>query len=322
MRYFAPVPIFLLLCMTLVEHGAAQPLRPPSLDSVRVLKLDSAGAGARAYFRPQHRARALEVQSLLKDFLTFYRERAGLETVMRVAVVDSMDWVRITNAPYGLPTNSGPGTANLLLAATMPPDRVGAREMPPGRVSDFLTVGHEGGHLLMWQLLPADMRAAMVATERPSAEMIARFQNIGQIPVWYREMVANYFASAFFEATHPEEAAAWTKYLREIASVDRPRFTHLNDWFGRVMQATAADGTPYVFSAEGGRNQGWYQGVVGQVAAYVHKQTGLSFITHIRSVLILPAPPTTVDLVTQLESIAPGVVGLLRDLGAEWEASH
>jgi hypothetical protein len=303
---------------TSVEPAAAQ-LRPPSLDSVRLLGLDSVANMATAYFRPQHRARALQVHSLLRDFLSFYRERIGVETAMRVAVLDSADWPRITNAPYGLPTNSGLGTANLLLAATTPPERIGSREMPRGRVNDFLTIGHEGGHLLMWQLLPADMRAAVARPERPPAEMIARFQALARLPAWYQELVANYFATAFLATDHPSEAAEWAQYVRAISAGERPRFTHLDEWFGRVIQATADDGSPYRFSAEGARNQGWYQGVVGQVAAHLHRQIGLGLIPQVRSTLALRTPPTTAELVKQLESIAPGVVALLRDLGAGWE---
>lgn len=319
MRLVAPVPFFLFLSATLVEHAAAQPIRPPSLDSVRVLRLDSVAGVATAYFRPEHRSRALELHSLLAGFVTYYREHAEVESRMRVAVVNSTDWGRLTNAPYGLPTNSGPlSTANLLLAASTPPERVGAREMPRGRVYDFLTIGHEGGHLLTWELMPAEMRAALVSPDEPSADMMVRLRNLGRVPAWYFEMAASYFATAFLEANHPEGAAAWLDHLKELTAIDRPRFTHLGDWFGRVMTATAPDSTPYVFSSEGGLNQGWYQGVVGQVAAHIYRQTGLTFITQIRSLLALSTAPSTQELAERLDSIAPGVIDLLRDLGADW----
>ena len=318
MRLLAAMPLSLVLSATLVQHVTAQRIRPPSFDTLRVLRLDSVGDVATAYFRPQHRARALDVHSLLRDYLAFYREHAGIETRMRVAVVDSSDWGRLTNAPYGLPANSGPGAARLLIIAASPPDRVGTRELPRGVLLDFLTIGHEGGHLLAWQLLPADMRAAMASAARPAPEMIARFQALGRIPAWYFEMVANYFTTAFLESKQPEGGAAWNSYLRRISAGDRPRFTHLDDWFGRVIQAAGPDSTPYPFTAEGGRNMDWYQSVAGQVASHIYRHSGLTFISHIRSVLASSAP-TTPQLVTQLDSIAPGASRLLRDLGAGWE---
>lgn len=317
---FAPVPFFLFLSATLVEHAVAQGVRPASLDSLRVLGLDSVGGVAIAYFRPEHRSRALEVHSLLTSFVTYYREHGGVESRMRVGVVNSTDWARLTNTPYGLPTNSGPlSTANLLLAASAPPERVGAREMPRGSVYDFLTIGHEGGHLLTWELMPAEMRAALTSPDEPSAAMMERLRNLSRVPAWYYELAASYFATAFLEANHPEGAAAWLYHLKELTAIDRPRFTHFGDWFGRVMTATAPDSTPYVFSVEGGLNQGWYQGVVGQVAAHIYRQTGLNFITHIRALLALSPAPSTQELVERLDSIAPGVIDLLGNLGAHWK---
>lgn len=319
MTFLTGAPLFFVLSATLTESSVAQGIRPASFDSVRMLKLDSVGAAAKTYFRPQHRVRALEVHALLTEFVAYYREPAGLEVVLRVAVLDSADWRRVANTPYGLPTNSGLSGTNLLLEAVTPPQRIGSRDMPSGEVYDFLTVGHEGGHLLMWQQLPADMRAAIASDETPSVEMMARFQNLGRLPIWYGEMVATYFATAFLEARHPEGAAAWQSHLRKIASIDRPRFTHLDDWGTRVMRALAPDSTPYPFSAEGGRNMDWYQGVVGQVATHVYKHAGLGFISNLRSVLALPNGPNTPELVTQLDSLAPGVPRLLGEHGAQWQ---
>lgn len=132
--------------------AGAQVIRPPTIDSIRAIGLDSVGVNATVYFRPQYRDRAAQVHALLTHFVDFAREHLDTDMRMRVAVLDSADWSTVTSTPYGLPTNSGVGSDNLLLAAAKPPERVGARLMPTGEVSDFLTVGHEGGHLLTWQI--------------------------------------------------------------------------------------------------------------------------------------------------------------------------
>ncbi len=312
-------PILLAISISTIPALVSAQIRPPTLDSLRALGLDSVGGDAVAYFRPEHRERAVQVHALLTQFVGFARDDLDITVTLRVAVLDSADWGRATSTPYGLPTNSGLGADNLLLAAVEPPGRVGARRMPAGQASDFLTVGHEGGHLLTWQLLPDAMKEAATGDEPPSPEVMAQFRALRQVPAWYWEMVANYFATAFLRATQPDGARAWLQHLQEISDVPRPRFTALDDWFTRVMEATAPDSTPYRLSDEGGLNQGWYQGVVGQLAAHVHDRSGLEFMDHIRSTLADPSASTTENLVAQLESIAPGTTTLLTRLGAEWK---
>jgi hypothetical protein len=314
----APLLLVMIAGAPAVNPAVAQNVRPVSIDSLRSIGLDSIDGVAIAYFRPADRARAVELQSLLGEYLAYYHDQAGVQSRMRVAVLNREDWSRLSQIPYGLPNNSGPGAGNVLLAATAPPERVGARTLPRGRLVNFLVIGHEGGHLLTWELMPTPMRSAMASSDSFPTNLVARFRNVGQVPTWYWELVANFFTTAFLEASHSDDAKAWLEHLKEISAIDRPRFTHLSDWFGRLLQATAPDSTPYIFSAEGGRNQGWYQGVVGQMAAYIHSQSGLRFIDHVRSVVSGDSVRTTPELVLQLDSIAPGASALLRDLGAQW----
>jgi len=86
---------------------------------------------------------------------------------MRVAVLSPQDWTRLTRIPSGLPNNSGPGTGNLLLAAASPPERIGAHEMPSGRTGDLLVIGHEGGHLMIWELMPVQLKEGLTSPDPP-----------------------------------------------------------------------------------------------------------------------------------------------------------
>jgi hypothetical protein len=316
MKHVCGVLIFVTLCVAQQGRAVAQ-VTPVSLDSVRALALDSIPGAAVAYFRPADRARAAELQSLLAEYLEFYREHIGIDVRMRVAVLSSQDWARLTMIPYGLPNNSGPGTGNLLLAATSPPERIGSREMPGGRTGDLLLIGHEGGHLLIWELMPVQLKEGLTSPDTPQPEVMQRLQNVGSIPLWYMEMAANYLTTAFVKARSLDDADAWHAHLQAITEIAAPRYTHLGDWMS-LLQAVAPDSTPYVFSVEGGLNQGWYQGVVGLAAAHIYEHAGLTFVEHIRSVVSGNAAPSTDELAQQLESIAPGITDLLASLGAKW----
>lgn len=298
---------------------AVAQITPASLDSVRMLGLDSISGAATAYFRAADRARGEELHALLAKFLEFYSEEVGTDAQLRVAVLDTADWRRVTRAPYGQPINSGPGSENLLLAATSPPVRIGARPMPGGRNSDLLVIGHEGGHLLVWELMPDELKLALRAAEDPASDVLRRLQNVGAVPGWYWEMAANYLTTTFLEATDTADAHAWHEHLRENTKLSNPRFTHLTDWYGNLLQATTSDATPFVFSPEGGQNQGWFQGVVGLMAQHLHSHLGASYIDRIRNVVSGQRRWDTGELVQEAESLAPGIKHLLSTLHAQWK---
>lgn len=297
---------------------ATAQIAPVSLDSMRSLGLDSIAGAATAYFRASDRARGEELHTLLATFLEFYSEQVGADARLRVAVLDSADWRRMTKAPYGQPINSGPGGDNLLLAATSPPERIGARAMPGGRNSDLLVIGHEGGHLLVWELMPDELKQALRGPEDPAPDVLKKLQNVGAVPGWYWELAANYLTTTFLEATDSVDARDWHEHLQDNTRISNPRFTHLTDWYGNLLQATSADSTPFVFTPEGGQNQGWFQGVVGLMALHLHTHRGSSYIDQIRNVVAGQRRWTTEELVQEAESLAPGITNLLSTLHAQW----
>ena len=313
-RMKSSMTLLLLIGAAVARPVEAQGITPVSLDSVVALRLDSVPGVATAYFRPVHRARGMELHSLLAEYLEFYRKETGVDVRMRIAVLDSVDWSRVSRVPYGLPNNSGM-TGKLLLAAAVPPSRVGVRTLPPGRIYDALAVGHEGGHLLVWALMP-DRLTTSIANDTFPPDVVERLQAIQRVPSWYWEFAANYLTTAFLEARHPDRAKAWHDHLREIAQVPRPKFTHLADWYGAEMRAAVRDSVPYILTVEGGRNQGWYQGVVGLAAEHVHRRGGLALIAHIRRMASGEKAPTTGEITQELEATAPGFIAVLDSLGA------
>jgi hypothetical protein len=122
--------------------------------------------------------------------------------------------------------------------------------------------------------------------------------------------------TTFLEITRPAEATSWRKYLRALTAIPAPRYTHLDDWWGEFMRASASDGTPLFLSPESGGNFGWYQGVVGLLGAHVRASVGTDAAAHIRQVVSGDLSPTTGELVDQLDAIAPGARVPLDCLGA------
>jgi hypothetical protein len=269
-----------------------------------------------AYFRPTDRERALALHRLLEEFLALYRERAGVAPTLRMAVLQPDDWARVTSLPYGLPNNSGDAD-DLLLAATTPPGSIGLRKLPAGRLMDHLVVGHEGGHLLTWAVMPDALKSPAPEGGHPS-DVAQRIANLQRIPGWYWEFAANYFATAFLESRHPADAVAWRAFFAEGTSGAPPRFTNLADWYGAAMRAMVNDSTPYVLTREGGANQSWYQGVTTLAAAHVYDRAGFELVDHVRRTMRGDATPATARIVEEIEAMAPGFKALLDRLGASY----
>ncbi len=316
MRNYRSFLAFALAC-TIAHPIAGQGIPPASLDSVVALGLDSLTGTAVAYFRPADRGRAQELHRLLEEYLLLYRERAGVTRTFRVAVLRPEDWARMTSIPYGLPNNSGL-SGDLLLAATTPPESIGARSLPPGRLMDHLVIGHEGGHLLTWALMPDELRIQAELHDEHPPEILQRFDVLQRVPGWYWELAANYFATAFIETRYPDEASDWRAFFEKATSGDPPRFTNLAEWYGAVMQAMANDSTPYVLTREGGLNQSWFQGVTSLAAAHVYEQAGFAFVDHVRRTVSGEKALTSAQLVDEIEAVAPGFKERLDRLGATY----
>ena len=308
------------LAALVATASAVQPLHAQdphaALDRLRDLTLDSIVSTSTVYFRPADRERALALQSMLDEFLDFWNPRLGLNAHVRVAVLSPDDWQQLTPLPYGFPNNIGP-PANLILAPSAPAPPTDLDTLLMDRTHDgrdWLVIGHEGGHLLNWALLPA--RVLDYANDRTQTDTAAERQlrRVDRIPKWFWEYSSNFFLTAFLEARHPISAAAWNRYLEAYARPPAPRYSHLDEWFGEFMRATAADGSPYFLSAEGGRNFGWYQGVAGLLGAHVIAEGG-DGVAHIRRTIAGDDTPSTASLLAEMESMAPGTMALVERLG-------
>ena len=288
-----------------------------SLDRLRELSLDSIVGSSTVYFHPADRERALALQSMLDEFLAYWNPRLGLNAHLRVAVLPPDDWQQLTELPYGFPNFIGP-PAHLILAASTPPPATGLDTLLIDDARDdrdWLAIGHEGGHLLIWALLPADVRAYFSDPAQSDTAAQSRLRRVDRIPKWFWEYSSNYFLTAFLHDRHPTSARTWIAYLETLSRPPVPRYSHLDDWFGEFMQAQAADGSPFFLSTEGSGNFAWYQGVAGTLGSHVLARGG-DGISHMRRVINDDDVPTTAALLAELEWIAPGALALADRLGA------
>ena len=322
----------------------AQAPRLTVMDSIRAMRLDSMGDTIAVYFRPLDRQRASALKAMLKEFSEFWSDRYGIGSAIRVAVLRPEDWQRITPFPYGFP-HYFVLPANLLPAAAAPsraggPDSLLARD---GRdVRDWLLIGHEGGHLLTWSMLPGVLKDSAaghlawltvpVAMRGESANLAvglspvvrSRFERLAALPQWYWEYAATLFMMRFLTERHPEIAAAYNAYFQGLTPVAPPRFSDLDDWFDELMRARTPEETPYFLTQSGGENFAWYQGVTGQLVAHVLRSgRGDAALSHVRRMVSDKAAPVSSSaIISELEEIAPGARALLKHLGASYGRQH
>ena len=290
-----------LLAAAGAPSATAQGAPLAALDSLRALGLDSIPGAATVFFRPSERDRAAQLRLELEGGLSYFRRTLGLARPLRLAVLQPGDWSRLSPLPYGFPNNIGP-PANLILApARRPHPDPGLEDAQ----SDLLLLFHEGGHLLTFELVGPETDSAYHA-------------RLDSIPEWYWEFAASAFLTSYLRAQRPADATALVRYFQRLASGPAPQFVHLDAWFQAMMGHSTADGTPYLRTAEGRRNFGWYQGVVGLLGTYVPASREPALFRQIRLVGHGAHTPTTRELVEQLDTLAPGLIRRLEGAGAGW----
>ena len=301
--------------------GAAAQDPTAALDTIRAMSLDSLETGrAVTYFRRSDSARAALLHENLDAFARFSSDFAQSDLIIRSAVLSEQDWQRLSSMPYGFPHNIGP-PANLILAPAAAATRRNADTLLTGRSAEMLYIGHEGGHLLTWSLMPAAMLDSLhVADDQMSPQLRARFARFDEIPGWYWEFAASYFGLAFVATQDGRDGAKVRTYMNGLSSGPTPRFHSLDECFAEMMQAQGPGNVPYVQTEAGSYNFGWCQGVVGRIAHSVWAR-GVSIVEDIRRMVAAEGPISTRAIIADLERRAPGLREELQALGVNYGQS-
>lgn len=282
----------LLLCaLPLSAQTPAQaPAQPSALDQVLGLGLDSLAAPLPVYHRAEQRARAAEVQAILRQGARFFADSLGLETPVRVALLGRADWDRVSQVPYGVPYVRG---GVVFLPAT-----------PDGAIAaDFLRL--EPGASERVRALVAATGVSFADNARRMTDLIGYHElghgytsryGIRPHARWFSEFLATYFAYAFLERTNPRLARSWEAMLRAKLDAPAPAHTSLDD-FERL------------YLGVGPENYNWYQAAFALEAAEVFRAEGLGFLARVRERFpagaggeALPAAA----VLERLEAIRPG----------------
>lgn len=270
--------------------AAQTPAQPSALDQVLGLGLDSLAGPLPVYHRADGRARAAEVQGILRQGARFFADSLGLETPVRVALLGRADWERVSRVPYGVPYVSG---GVVFLPAT-----------PDGAIAaDFLRL--EPGASERVRALVAGTGRSFADNARGMTDLIGYHElghgyssryGIRPHAKWFSEFLATYFAYAFLERTSPRLARSWEAMLQAKLDAPAPAHTSLDD-FERL------------YFGVGPENYNWYQAAFALQAAEVFRAEGLGFLARVRERFpSAPAgePLSSAAVLERLETIRPG----------------
>lgn len=292
----------LILFVASPVQGAEQ---DESLQRVEALKLKK-GQGRLFYY---HSAgadkRAAHISQLIQEARTFFEGGLGLETDVKLAVLNEQDWRRINpNGPYGVPYVSGtphvifmPATDNNVItsSALAQKDNAPATLVAALRESGF---SYED-----WARISVDVIALHELGHAYTETYRLNPQN-----KWFNEFLASYHAYSFLAAKRPALAKLWRTATALQVAGPRPAHTSL-EAFERL------------YNKVGVENYGWYQALFVQKAAQIHDAAGVGFIPRVHAsfsrveaqgdwltAFLRSAQPLDATL-ERLEAIQPGFVG-------------
>ena len=276
--------LLLTACLMLASGAHAQD--ESQLARIQALNLEVLKVGrVTTYYGPGDRERAEQLATLCEEAAAFFeRELGGLTFDFHLAALAPKDWFSPygNDLPYGIPWGSVAERLMVVPASSSEGALIqGYDRSYDQRMIEFVTI-HEFGHIANKQYY------------HPTS-------TYEEFPVpWFEELVASYFAYAFFRSTDPQ----WTESARKdwTASVEgyTPRVLSLDWSFMRSLPGP-----------ELAQTYGWYQVVLNLRVVEIYAEHGLAFLRRLKETLPVDTPDnwTTESLLDRLERIAPGFQG-------------
>lgn len=246
----------LLFGITLATPGFAQ----NSATRILGLKLETLDGPVPSRYSTGHLDMAERVGRVLGESASYFESTFAIRIPFSVALLDALDWARVTPIPYGLPFVSGPPTLVALPATSDHPlarivTEVLAEEpledsggLADGELTDlFMTlIGfHELGHVC------AD-----------ETGIRAPFK-------WISEFAATLIAYDYLETHFPEGSRIWKEVAVRLQQSIHPAKRSLEDF-------------ETLYFRVGVENYAWYQVVFLEQAAAVHASGGLAILEPLR----------------------------------------
>lgn len=236
-------------------------------------------------------ARAIVDRARVQEALRFYADSLGVTPELTLGVLDRRTWESLgVPQPYGIPGVSGVPAVAYVPATD---DGLAATDA----LSIAARVGDSAQALLKaagtdWERA-ARSHVALVGLHELGHVLVDRY-GIHTRSAWFNEWLATYAGYAFMRAARPEEALVWEGVLQGFRDAVTPDHRTLDD-FERL------------YFGVGALNYVWYQARFQQQVQSVYAVHGVDFLRRVRVEFAADTPPATAaDVLTRLESIAPG----------------
>jgi hypothetical protein len=264
--------------------------RPSILDAVRKAAPQRVDGPIPTYVSAGAERRARDLQAMLLQGATFYRQRLGLSPTFTLALLDPGAWKAVTGGavPYGLPFVD---------------DRV--MVLPFRQEGAIVT-----GYMVHVSSLPEDVMKRVETSRRPFAAHVADmvdlvgYHELGHLYVsdlgiephtkWFSELLATYIGYAFMAERLPALARTWEIVSRSDARTT-PDHRSLAD-FERLYLFLGAD------------NYIWYQNRFSERVFTVFAVDRLNFLRKVKDAFPSQRHETLTpaQVLDRLEKIRPG----------------
>lgn len=254
-----------------------------TLEKVKSLNLNKSEDNILTFYSDDYKHSAESIKELLGNSTNYFEKTFEINESFSIAVLDSNDWIKITQIPYGLPFVSGPpnivcipASTNNVLAKVIKEAIAGynlqARYAKPvdETINLFISlIGfHELGHIY----------ARACGIEFPNK--------------WTFELAATYFAYLYLKENAPDAALLWVDIAKILVEEIKPQHTSLTDFEDLYVRVGVA-------------NYAWYQVVFLLQVAEVEEKQNVNFIER----LITKDSLNSGDLsLSALEEIQPGFI--------------
>ncbi|WP_237856183.1 hypothetical protein [Rhodohalobacter sulfatireducens] len=227
-----------------------------AIEKIRALNLHSIEGPIKTYYSEGFKDRAEDNFNLLSKSIEFFENQFDLQQSFSIAIIDSVDWKKISSIPYGLPFVSGPPyvvcipaqsnneLSNIVASSTNGYELEDQYEMSNEEIVNLFVslIGfHELGHIY------------------------ANAYGAGFPNKWTFEFAATYFAYFYLDQHYPKKRDLWVDVSRILVNELSPRFTSLTDFEEMYVRV-------------GIENYAWYQVVFLMRVKELYESKGKTFI--------------------------------------------
>ena len=253
-----------------------------TLDKIQSLNLEIVEGNLLKYYSNGAVVRANNLEELLGNSMNYFESSLGVKESFSIAVLDSNDWVKVTNIPYGLPFVSGPpyivcfpsSNKNVLgqiIQSTIKNYNLSEKYAKSDEelIEIFISmIGfHELGHIY-------------------AKEYGINFPN-----KWTYEFAATYIAYLYLTDNFQIEADIWLKISEILEKEINPNYTSLKNFENLYVRV-------------GVENYAWYQVVFLLRVTEVEKEIGIGLLEKLLNTNLTSSDKyLSLDM---LENIHPG----------------